>query len=389
VAAISGNLRSIGFTVCALLAFFVVGPGIALGQRVILSEDFESDTPGTLPISSDFYARSCSPFVNCATDPSKIVVTGGAFADPFGPGNQSLLLHNPNSGAQMAITWTSAFEDDPATFRNGVVEFDVWMDKPLPVLGQPGGKYWSFLDIRTGFGGADRSGVSTVGDFTVWNNIRIQNSSQPEPVESVVDAGGRDTLGFETTYTDPVPDGLMGPDRSFHVRLELTGTPGNESFVTKVDGTPVTWLQDGEMSHPWGPGAPGVNVLSFLSDTSSILTGGGAGNVYLDNLVVINNDLPPLPALNGDYNDNGTVDAADYVLWRDNVGTSVVLPNDPLGGPIGQAHYNQWRANFGATAGSGSAVLAAGVPEPTSIVLLASTVATICGWAARMRRSAL
>ena len=43
-------------------------------------------------------------------------VSGGAFADPFGAGNQSVVFHNPNSAAQMAITWTSAFEDDPATF---------------------------------------------------------------------------------------------------------------------------------------------------------------------------------------------------------------------------------------------------------------------------------
>jgi hypothetical protein len=53
------------------------------------------------------------------------------------------------------------------------------------------------------------------------------------------------------------------------------------------------------------------------------------------------------PGQAGDYNDNGTVDAADYVLWRKNENTSNPLANDPIGGTIGQAHYNQWRANFG------------------------------------------
>jgi hypothetical protein len=48
-----------------------------------------------------------------------------------------------------------------------------------------------------------------------------------------------------------------------------------------------------------------------------------------------------------------------------------VLLNDPIGGTIGVAHYNQWRDHFGQTpAGSGSGSLAA-VPEPASALLLA------------------
>jgi hypothetical protein len=61
------------------------------------------------------------------------------------------------------------------------------------------------------------------------------------------------------------------------------------------------------------------------------------------------------PVLLGDYNGNGSVDAADYVVWRHNVGASS-LPNRGNGitGPVGQADYNYWRAHFGATSGSGS-----------------------------------
>jgi hypothetical protein len=73
--------------------------------------------------------------------------------------------------------------------------------------------------------------------------------------------------------------------------------------------------------------------------------------------------------LTGDYNDNGVVDAADYVVWRDNAGTTNTLPNDDIGGTIGPAHYEQWRANFGISnigAGLGSAA----VPEPAAVTLL-------------------
>ena len=55
-------------------------------------------------------------------------------------------------------------------------------------------------------------------------------------------------------------------------------------------------------------------------------------------------------SLAGDYNNNGIVDAADYVLWR-NGGP---LQNDPTAG-VQPGDYNIWRANFGRTAGAGSA----------------------------------
>lgn len=49
----------------------------------------------------------------------------------------------------------------------------------------------------------------------------------------------------------------------------------------------------------------------------------------------------------GDYNDNGIVDAADYTRWRNAVGTNTVLPNDPVGGTIGNQQYANWKTNFG------------------------------------------
>jgi hypothetical protein len=73
----------------------------------------------------------------------------------------------------------------------------------------------------------------------------------------------------------------------------------------------------------------------------------------------------------GDYNNNGTVDAADYVVWRKNEGPNASLPNDNnLGNQA--ARFSLWRANFGKPpgAGSGGGLLGGSVPEPTSIVLV-------------------
>ena len=56
--------------------------------------------------------------------------------------------------------------------------------------------------------------------------------------------------------------------------------------------------------------------------------------------------------LPGDFNNNGVVDAADFTVWRDNLGLSVALPNDTTPGEVTWADYDLWVSNFGATAAS-------------------------------------
>ena len=91
------------------------------------------------------------------------------------------------------------------------------------------------------------------------------------------------------------------------------------------------------------------------------------------------------PSLNGDFNNDGKVDGADYVTWRDNQGGSTALPNDNnLGTPIGAAHYDLWRANFGNMApGGGSGLAGSAVPEPQSLLLAA--LGMLAGWRLRSR----
>lgn len=81
------------------------------------------------------------------------------------------------------------------------------------------------------------------------------------------------------------------------------------------------------------------------------------------------------PGIPGDYNQNGVVDAADYVVWRNALGTAVALPNEGSGvtpGSVTVEDYNFWRSKFGNTSGAGS-VAGAAVPEPAcwTLALLA------------------
>ena len=83
--------------------------------------------------------------------------------------------------------------------------------------------------------------------------------------------------------------------------------------------------------------------------------------------------LPPATLL-GDYNRNGTVDAADYAVWRDGLRTV-----------YNQADYQIWKTHFGEIRGGGSSAIAnAAVPEPSSLVICSAGL--ICAAAIRRRK---
>lgn len=75
-------------------------------------------------------------------------------------------------------------------------------------------------------------------------------------------------------------------------------------------------------------------------------------------------DLP------GDYNEDGVVDAADYAVWRNNVGSPNSLPNDDSPG-VWPDDYARWKSNFGAVALQGAGALGGDpqVPEPSTCLM--------------------
>jgi hypothetical protein len=122
------------------------------------------------------------------------------------------------------------------------------------------------------------------------------------------------------------------------------------------------------------------NAFSFLSAVGGVtgtfnsvnLPPLGAGLSWSLSYNPTNVQLSVIQALAGDFDGDGRVDAADYVVWRKYDGT-----------PTG---YNTWRAHFGQTAGSGSAghplgasagSLSVAVPEPISLGLLLCVIAPL------------
>jgi adhesin HecA-like repeat protein len=177
-------------------------------------------------------------------------------------------------------------------------------------------------------------------------------------------------------------DKMGDPNAEFVFQIGTTLTTASNSSVITINGG----LQPGS-SVFWQVGTSatlGTNTAfqgHILADQSITLTTGASilngsalaahAGVTLDTNRVTN----PGTALPGDYNHNGIVDAADYVVWRKGLG-STFTQND----------YNVWRSNFGQTAGSGSGAVAnAVVPEPATLTLLTFAAAS---WCLRRRRAA-
>jgi PEP-CTERM motif len=113
-------------------------------------------------------------------------------------------------------------------------------------------------------------------------------------------------------------------------------------------------------------GGQQFTILTASSIVNNGLVLGGSAAGSFDLLVNSTSVILQAIGLAGDYNHNGIVDVADYVVWRKGLGTTYT-----------QDDYSIWRAHFGQTAGSGSGATAA-VPEPTTLVLLMFAAAGCC-----------
>ena len=70
--------------------------------------------------------------------------------------------------------------------------------------------------------------------------------------------------------------------------------------------------------------------------------------------------------LDGDFNDDGFVDATDYAVWRENLGTDADLPNDTTPPTVTSSDLTDWQNNYGAEA----AAAATATPEPGTLGLV-------------------
>jgi hypothetical protein len=132
-----------------------------------------------------------------------------------------------------------------------------------------------------------------------------------------------------------------------------------------------------------GPDNNVKGVPAFLSGYSGVfglsVTATNDVDVTFDNFRA--EDL--VAGVPGDYNNNGAVDAGDYVAWR----KGGPLQNEvDTPGTVNAADYTEWRVRFGNPPGGGAGLASGGfVPEPTGVALAVMGMAASCF--ARRRKS--
>ncbi len=163
--------------------------------------------------------------------------------------------------------------------------------------------------------------------------------------------------------------------------IDIAGTNPHEYDVFHVSGTAtLSGTLSAELFN--GFALEGNETFTVLTATNlidnGITLGGPAAQQFALSVVGNSLVLSVAIALNGDFNNDGVVDAADYLVWRNNYGAA---NEDALNGngdgmnDVDTGDYLLWKENFGATAGGALANASATVvPEPATIAMAAAFV---------------
>ena len=220
------------------------------------------------------------------------------------------------------------------------------------------------------------------GDITNQGNIIVAGNSVATFFDPFVDNGGTldvlpgsaalflADLTFESTSALQLAVGIDQQmlDNSSQISVGGAATLAGDLVVdmsgsyTPVLGQSFTLLSaaggiNGTFDNPVLPDIPGSLEFGLLYDANSVRI-----EVQIESTST---------GLDGDYNGNGVVDAADYTVWRDAMTAgSGFLQNDNTPGVVDESDFQYWRAHFGDSELFGSGAGTGAVPEPSSLVLL-------------------
>jgi hypothetical protein len=215
--------------------------------------------------------------------------------------------------------------------------------------------------------------------------------------EKVADGGIR-TNANGTLRCSYLSSTFATGDGPYSVALGDFNRDGAPDLVTaNLEGDDVSILLgcgDGTFGAPEqaaaGPEPRAVAASDFNRDgrLDVAVAGCNSGSATVSVLLNDGNWPATSPVLPGDYNVNGVVDAADYVVWCKTPGTGVpnlTAAEGNRNGAVDAGDDSVWRSHFGQYAGSGAAgyplcasvePLPAAVPEPpTAIPFFAAAVA--------------
>jgi hypothetical protein len=235
----------------------------------------------------------------------------------------------------------------------------------------------------------------TIWDYQEGNNflgggtyIRANRLIDEDMGQIDANAGRAVTVPFGPQPEHPELDdfvGLNGEVRYLGVRLDLNDAAAPGFNANNPDTNPNFHQQ-----HWYG--WIGVRITNEADATGEVVGWGYETEQGVS--IAAGATAMVLP---GDYSGNGTVDAADYILWREHnglMGGATHAQGDGTGdGNVTVEDYNFWRMNFGNGSSTGAVVgmhvPVQGVPEPSSLLLGALGGIAVIGafFMRRMRRS--
>ena len=238
-------------------------------------------------------------------------------------------------------------------------------DEEAGGFGDPIGEYGYFADEAWGAGGDSEEYPNIpLGTDAITGHGPAQFTwTAPAGFSGDMNVDGYMQQLFENERLMQVRAVINGDEENGQVLGTAVAPLDNSSFFSKAvaySGT-LTGLSAGD------------TVDFMVEPADQDLTGGNGVNTFVQTSIVLTQPTGGLGGLTGDYNNDGTVDAADYTVYKDAEGTSVTLANDAIGGTVGASHYTQWANAFGQTSGSASAA----IPEPTSLLLVLTGLAAM------------
>ena len=287
-------------------------------------------------------------------------------------------IHQQDTDMDGNLNVTPWFEDAPhgrgAPMLNGRGTINVVQNNPSNGDDTSVGFSLVTSDDITGFCGVSGGSLCTGSGSggLIMNNL---NGNTPGSVDSV-SPGTLNILEMD--------DEDLNEWHEFWITMQNNGAlPGN--IQVKV-------YMDGDVSNPrtFQVTLAGANNAVYTQENDPFLEFGFSfnaewGSIDVDFLSYAFGIHLPTQAptgIAGDFNEDGKVDAADYVVWRKNTANGA-LPNDD-GLTTQTARFNLWRGNFGEMEMPGGGSGSGAVPEPSSAVLL-SLAAIAVGLSARRR----
>lgn len=214
------------------------------------------------------------------------------------------------------------------------------------------------------------NGAALEGDGNLPSTLNTGILSPGMPV-GTMDVAGNFTQSSAGVLEIEVGGSVPG---SGYDQLLITGD-------ATLDGTLLVTLIDAGMGVFEPAAGDSFQILTATGGVDGMFSTESLPNLSGDlewQVLYLSNSVQLVAALPGDYNRNGVVDAADYVIWRKAFGQTVPIGSSADGNADGQitsADYDVWKAHFGRTnlpgagSGAGSVSSQTAVPEPGTVLL--------------------